>query len=53
MTVAKSVILTLAAIKAKTEAFDRGDVNAFDALDAIIAAIEAYRAEAEDRRRAA
>ena len=38
-------------IKAATEAFDSGDTNVFDALDAIIAAIEDVRASAVDRGR--
>lgn len=42
-------ILTLAEIKAATDAFDRGEANVFDALDAIIAAVEAYRAAADAR----
>ncbi len=37
-------ILTLAEIKAAVEAFDRGDTNLFDALDAILVAVEAYQA---------
>lgn len=41
---AKSAILTLAEIKAAVEAFDHGDTNAFDALDAIIVAVDAHRA---------
>jgi hypothetical protein len=36
-------ILTLAEIKAATESFDAGQANVFDALDAIMFAIEAYR----------
>ena len=36
-------IITLAEIKAATESFDAGQANAFDALDAIMFAIEAYR----------
>ena len=39
-----AAILTLAEIKAASEAFDRGETNAFDVLDAIIVAVEAYRA---------
>ena len=49
----KTAILTLAEIKAATEAFDRGEANAFDALDAIEVAIDAYRAAARPRRDAA
>jgi hypothetical protein len=43
---AKTAILTLAEIKAATDAFDRGDINVFDALDEIRMAVEAYRAAA-------
>jgi hypothetical protein len=39
-------VLTLAKIKAALEAFDRGETNAFDALDAIVVEVEAYRAAA-------
>ena len=39
-----TAILTLAEIKAAVESFDRGDTNVFDALDAIIVAVEAHRA---------
>lgn len=46
-------ILTLADIKAATQAFDKGRANVFDALDAIAAAIEAYRSAAASRRDAA
>jgi hypothetical protein len=41
---AKSAIHTMAEIKAVTEAFDRGETNVFDALDAVMLAIAAYRA---------
>ena len=44
ISLAKAVILTLAEIKAAVEAFDRGETNAFDALDAIVVEVEAYRA---------
>jgi hypothetical protein len=52
-----ATILTLAEIKAAVGAFDRGDTNVFDALDAIIVAVEAYQAaiaravHRKDRRR--
>ncbi|NDC63749.1 MAG: hypothetical protein EBZ59_07160 [Planctomycetia bacterium] len=39
-----TAVLTLAEIKAAVEAFDRGDANVFDTLDAIIVAFEARRA---------
>jgi hypothetical protein len=48
---AKAVILTLAEIKAVLEAFDRGETNAFDALDAIVTEVEAYRAAARPDKR--
>jgi hypothetical protein len=41
-----ATILTLAEIKAAPEAFDRGETNAFDALDAIVVEFGAYRAAA-------
>jgi hypothetical protein len=43
---AKAAILTLAEIKAAADAFDRGETNAFDALDAIVMEVEAYQAAA-------
>ena len=46
ISLAKAVILTLAEIKAAVEAFDRGETNAFDALDAIVVEFGAYRAAA-------
>lgn len=46
-------ILTLAEIKAATEAFDRGDTNVIEALDVIIVAVEAYQGAAQSRREAA
>ena len=49
---ATTAILTLAEIKAAVEAFDRGESNVFDSLDAIIVAVEAYQAAmAHDERR--
>ena len=42
-------ILTLAVIKAATEAFDRGESNVHDVLEAVTVAIEAHRV-AIDRR---
>jgi hypothetical protein len=41
-----ATILTRAEIKAALEAFDRGETNAFDALDKIVVDVEAYRAAA-------
>ena len=48
-----ATILTLAEIKAALEAFDRGETNAFDALDAIVVEVEAYRTTATPHREAA
>lgn len=49
---ATTAILTLGEVKAAVEAFDRGDTNAFDALDAIVVAVEAHQAAmADDKRR--
>lgn len=50
---APSAILVLAEIKAAVEAFDRGETNAFDAIDAILVSAEAYRAAAKRRPAAA
>lgn len=41
-----AAIVTLAEIKAAVDAFDRGDTNVFDALDAIIVAVEPHQATA-------
>lgn len=49
----KAALLALAEIKAATEAFDRGDDNVFDVLDAIMVAIDAYRSTARVGREAA
>ena len=40
-------ILTLAEIKAAVLAFDHGDMNVFDALDAVVVAIETHRSNVE------
>jgi hypothetical protein len=48
-TPAALAIFTLAAIKAATDAFDSGDTSASDALDAIVEAIDDFRAAAADR----
>lgn len=50
---AKAAILALAEIKAAADAFDRGESNVFDALDAVTVAVEAYRAGEQPRREAA
>lgn len=47
---AKSAILTLAEIKAAAEAFDRGESNVLDTLDAIASAVEAYEAASQTHR---
>ena len=43
----------MAEVKAAAESFDKGSTNVFDALDAIVVAIEAYRAARRPRRVAA
>lgn len=50
---AKAAVLVLVEIKSASDAFDRGDINAFDALDSIEVALDAYRDAAQDRRDAA
>lgn len=50
---ARAAIFLLAEIKAAVEAFDRGEKNAFDVVDAVMHAVEAYRAPAKPRRKAA
>jgi hypothetical protein len=52
---ATMAILTLVEIKNVAAAFDGGEVNLFDALDAVGAAVEAYQGEAQQlaRREAA
>lgn len=48
-------LFSLAEIKAAIAAFEEGEVNLFDTLDAIMATVEAFRsaAAAPDRREAA
>ena len=46
-------ILLIAEIKAAVEDFERGETNAFDTVDAVIAAVAAYRAGGRPRRDAA
>lgn len=43
MPLAKAAVLTVAAIKSATDDFDRGETSVFDALDAIVEVVEAYR----------
>ena len=50
---AAHAVLTLADIKAASAAFDRGDTNIFEAIDAIVIACEAYRAAIQSLRTAA
>ena len=50
---ARTAILAMAEVKAAAEAFDQGDMNLFDALDAVVAAIEDYQATVRLRRDAA
>ena len=52
-TTAAFAILTMAEIKAATDGFDDGEANVFEALDAVVVAVEAYRAAAPPRREAA
>ena len=48
-----AAILTLSEIAAAIEAFNRGDANVYDALEAILIEVEAYQAAARPRRDAA
>lgn len=50
---AHATIFLLVEIKAAVEAFDRGETNAFDVVDAITYAVHAYRAAAKTPREAA
>lgn len=50
---AAMAIFALAEIKGATQAFDKGQTNVFDALDTIMAVLEAYQDEAASRRDAA
>lgn len=47
---ASFAILTMAEIKAAADGFNSGEVNVYDALEAIALAVEAYRAVAAPRR---
>ena len=53
MLLAKRAVLAMAEIKAATEAFERGDTNVFDALDAVTVAIEGLAGRDVSRRDAA
>jgi len=50
---AKRAVLVMAEIKVAADAFDQGDTNVFDALDAIRVAVEAYAKEEDSERKAA
>jgi len=52
-TLAARAVLAMAEIKAATDAFDRGDMNVFDALDAISVAVAACTKSEGGRRDAA
>lgn len=39
-----TAVLTISEIKAAVEAFEDGDVNVFETLDAIVVTVEAYQA---------
>jgi len=51
VSIASTTILTLADIKAAVDAFERGESNAFDTLDAIRLAVEAHQAAVPARSR--
>lgn len=50
-TPATLAIFTLAAIKAAIDGFENGDTNALGTLDAVVEAIDDFRAAATDRSR--
>jgi hypothetical protein len=50
---AAMAIFALAEIKGVTQAFDKGQTNVFDALDAIMVALEAYQEGAAARQKSA
>lgn len=51
--IAKRAVLVMAEIKAATEAFDRGEMNVFDALASVRIAVEGHAEGEESRRKAA
>lgn len=53
MLLAKRAVLAMAEIKAATEAFDQGDTNVFDALDAVKVAVDGYAEREAGTREAA
>lgn len=52
-TFAMNAVLTLAEITVVAKAFEQGEINVLDALDAVTAAIEAYEVNAQPIRKAA
>jgi hypothetical protein len=50
---AQAAILTLAEIKAAVEAFEDGETNVLDTLDAIVVAVADYLAATEPKRKTA
>jgi hypothetical protein len=50
---AQRAVLAMAEIKAATEAFDRGDTNVFEALDAVTVAVTGYAEREAGKREAA
>ena len=52
-TAATNAVLTMADIAAAAKAFEQGEINVFDALDAVAVAIEAYEANTRPIRKAA
>lgn len=50
---AMRAVLAMAEIKAAAEAFDRGETNVLDALDAVKLAVEGYSDAEEGNRKAA
>jgi hypothetical protein len=53
MLMAKRAVLAIAEIKAATEAFDRGDTNVFDTLDAVRVAVGPFTEGGQSAREAA
>ena len=53
VSLATSAIMTMAEVKAATEAFERGEISVFDALAAVGTAMEAYACVVPARRPAA
>jgi hypothetical protein len=53
VTLATTAILTMADIQAAARAFEQGEINVFDALDAVAVTLEAYEATAQPMGKAA